>query len=163
MLSSFLCNGIRWLLVLYLHQQFTVLITIFVCWTQLFEYLHIILVIFFPKIVHIKHFCWHYFWNDLINERNANSIWGFEHCLLKFDRCSSPLSHHGWTWMSLLLFEFKDNLTDSSLWNTGETGDMYYKKWNTKCFSERWFNWTSIELRGKKIFVWVFFTLYWIY
>ena len=27
--------------------------------------------------------------------------------------------------MSLITFEFKDNLTDSSVWNTGETGDIY--------------------------------------
>ena len=24
-----------------------------------------------------------------------------------------------------MLFEFKDNLTDSTVWNTGETGDMF--------------------------------------
>ena len=36
--KSFLCNGIRWPLFLYLHQQFTVLIIIFVYWTQLLEY-----------------------------------------------------------------------------------------------------------------------------
>ena len=29
--------------------------------------------------------------------------------------------------MHLLLFEFKDNLTDSLVWNTGETGDIYWK------------------------------------
>ena len=28
-------------------------------------------------------------------------------------------------WMSLDPFENRDNLTDSTVWNTGETGDIY--------------------------------------
>ena len=32
------CNGFRWPLFLYLHQQFTVLLIIFLHWTQLLEY-----------------------------------------------------------------------------------------------------------------------------
>ena len=37
-ITSFLCYGIWWPLFLYLHQQFTVPIVIFVYWTQLLEY-----------------------------------------------------------------------------------------------------------------------------
>ena len=41
-------------------------------------------------------------------------------------------------WVSLLLFEFEDNLTDSSVWNTGETGYMYTNM--AVCLSENILN-----------------------